>query len=220
MSWTVTSAEVLLHAAFPWGAHVTVEGGSEFVSVCYAVLEEDFGVAEALLRFERDPGDTLELVRRSQFEDAVNTGSLDLDSGARVRQPEVTDMPLLASPFRDLIGYQPTSEHGWIARMRLHQSWWRAFRLRVSYGTGPTKSSKKRYGNMLDDGAARGLNFMTDEARAAYDERVAMTPVGVDEWRTRRNLLASQPMAFQPPRPSQQAPRSRGRVVPATPEQQ
>lgn len=118
MSWTVTSAEVLLHAAFPWGAHVTVEGGSEFVSVCYAVVEEDFGVAEALLRFERDPGDTLELVRRSQFEDAVNTGSLDLDSGARVRQPEVTDMPLLASPFRDLIGYQPTSEHGWIARMR------------------------------------------------------------------------------------------------------
>jgi hypothetical protein len=197
MSWTPTDAETLLHAAFPWSAHVTVEGGSKFVSARYAVLEENFGVAEALLRFERDPGDTVQRVRRSQLEHAVNTGILELDSGASVCQPEVTDMPLLASPFRDLIGYQPTIEHGWIARMRLHQSWWRAFRLRVPYGTGPTRSSKTRYGNMLDDdGAARGLNFLTDEACAAYDERVAVTPVGVDEWRTRRNLLASQPMAF------------------------
>jgi hypothetical protein len=50
---------------------------------------------------------------------------------------------------------------------------------------------------MLDDEAGEaGRNFLTPEAHQAYLERLALDPQGVDPWRTSRNLLASQPMAF------------------------
>ena len=81
--------------------------------------------------------------------------------------------------------------------MRLHQSWWRTFRLRVPFGTGPQKGSEKAYGNMIDaDGDVAGLNFLSHEAQDAYDQRVAVTTAGVEAFRTRRHLMASQPLAF------------------------
>lgn len=193
--WSPADADGLLRAAFPWGAHVTVNG-SEFVSLRYEIVDDGFCDNRALIRFERDPGDTLQWVSKEQLTKGAETGFLVLD-GAAVRQPTEADLHLLASPFRDFIGPQPSGERGWIARMRLHQSWWRAFRVRTPFGFGPTEGSKRRYGNMLDDeGAARGLNFLTIEARGAFEERIFANRVGVDPWRTSRNLLASQTMAF------------------------
>lgn len=197
MGWSRSEAEELLRRAFPWGAHVTVQGGSEFVAIRYTVQEIDEGNDAAVVMFERSPGDTVQRVTRVALEAATRFGVLELGGGARVRQPEVDDLHYLASPFRDLIGPQSPGESGWTARMRLHQSWWRTFRLRTPFGTGPQKDSTKRYGNMLDaDGDARGLNFLTQEGREAYDQRVALSTAGVHPFRTRRNLLASQPMAF------------------------
>jgi hypothetical protein len=197
MGWTTRETEALLREAFPWGAHVTVAGGAEFVSIVYEVVECGVDPDGATVRFERDPGDTLQFVTRAELECAATTGLLELSTGARIRQPQVDDISTLASPLRDLIGYQSPSDSPWVARMRLHQSWWRTFRLRVPFGYGPTPKSKKRYGNMLAASAAdAGRNFLTPEARNAYDERLARTKVGVDAWRTTRNLLASQPLAF------------------------
>ncbi len=193
----MSAAEQLLCNAFPWGAHVTVEAGSSFLSLRYQVLDEDFSVDSAVLRFERDPGDTLQSVRQSELELAAATGELRLESGAIVRQPVIDDLELLADPFRDFVGPQVDGETGWIARMRLHQSWWRTFRLRVPFGTGPRAGARRRYGNMLDeDGDVEGLNFLTAEARNAYEVRLTSTTAGVEPFRTRRHLMASQTLAF------------------------
>ena len=197
MTWTADEATALLHAAFPWGAHVSVAHESAFLSLHYDVTEEDVGAEAVEVRFVGEPGDTIQRVTRDQLGHALATGVLEVENGARIRQPEVGDVELLASPHRDLLGYQGPSGDMWVKRMRLHQSWWRTFRLRVPYGSGPTKNATRRYGNMLDAvGGDAGLNFLTPEARQAYDDRVAVTTEGVDPFRTTRNLLASQPMAF------------------------
>lgn len=195
--WSLPDAEALLRRALPWGAHVRVTSGSDFVAVRYEACEHDFSNEAVTIRFERDPGDTLQRVTRAQLESAATAGILMPDAGAQIRQPEVTDLHLLASPFRDLVGPQSRGESGWIARMRLHQSWWRTFRLRVPFGTGPRRGSSQPYGNMLDAaGDSRGLNFLTQEAREAYDARVEIAAAGVEPFRTRRHLMASQTMAF------------------------
>lgn len=113
------------------------------MSLRYEVLDEGFGVDRALIRFERDPGDSLQRVSDGQLATGAQTGFLELDR-ATVRQPTEADLHLLASPFRDFIGPQPPGERGWIARMRLHQFWWRTFRLRTAFGFGPTKGSKRQ----------------------------------------------------------------------------
>lgn len=197
MRWSLLAADALLRRAFPWGAHVTVPSGSAFLSVRHDVVDIEHGPDRATLRFERDPGDTVQVVDRLRLERAADTRALEFDGGGGCRQPATADLHLLAFPFRDLIAYQAQSDSKWVARMRLHQSWWRTFRLRAAFGAGPTPSSTKRYGNMLDSATAdAGLNFLTADARASYDARVALTHKGVDPWRTRRNLLASQPLAF------------------------
>ena len=110
MGWTRSEAEALLRRAFPWGTHVRVQSGSEFLAVRYEVLEEGLGDDHALLRFERDPGNTLQGVSRKALEEAAISGVLELDGDVRARRPEVSDLHLLASPFRDLIGPQSPGE--------------------------------------------------------------------------------------------------------------
>lgn len=196
MAWTQQEAEAFFAAAYPWGAHVTHHGESEFVSMTSWVIPGSVHDDLADLFFVREPGETSAKVSEDQLRDASVTGVLDL-SHHLIRRPEATDMYLLASPIGGFVGPQAGGDSRWAARMRLHQSWWRAFRLRVPFGCGPNVGSTTPHGNMLDDeGDRRGLNFVTDEARAAYAERIALNPTGVDPWRTRRNLLASQPMAF------------------------
>lgn len=74
VSWSTTTAQRLLRAAFPWGAHVTVESGTPLLSLRYEVLEVNVGDDTSLLRFERDPGDILQKIHRRQLEAATDTG--------------------------------------------------------------------------------------------------------------------------------------------------
>jgi len=62
------------------------------------------------------------------------------------------------------LGPQPASDNRFTARMRLHQSWYRAEVRGVPCGTGPKAGHTSHYGNMLrkEDGE-RGLNFLTPE---------------------------------------------------------
>jgi hypothetical protein len=91
------------------------------------------------------------------------------------------------------LGPQVTNEAGWIARMRCHQSWWRAERLHVPWGVGPTAAGRP-LGSYLQpaDGEA-GKNFLTDEIFGVVNARLGS---GVERYRCLHNLLSSQPMCF------------------------
>ena len=95
------------------------------------------------------------------------------------------------------IGPQYKRDDDFTRRMRWHQSWYRARVLRVAYGAGPSPSSRTSYGNMLTaDAASRGLNFLTPDIFELARQRVAKRIGAVDEFRLMRNMLSSQPMAF------------------------
>ncbi len=95
------------------------------------------------------------------------------------------------------IGPQYQRDDDFTRRMRRHQSWYRARVLRVACGTGPSPSSRTSYGNMLDERAAsRGLNFLAPDIFQLARQRAAAGTGAVDEFRLMRNMLSSQPMAF------------------------
>jgi hypothetical protein len=83
------------------------------------------------------------------------------------------------------------------ARMRAHQSRYRAEVMQLACGTGPTRTSTTRLGNMLTraDGAA-GRNFVTSEIAEVARARVAEGGGGVEAFRLLHNMLSSQPMCF------------------------
>ena len=191
----------VLRAAFPWGAHVTVASGASFLSLDYDLTDDANSEGRVTILFvrEQDHSDTLAEVTVEALEAAAATGLLRFDNGGSARQPEPADLALLTDEaILRFVGPQsPSDKRAWIRRMRLHQSWWRAFRLRSGFGPWPTADSPTRYGTMLDAADAdAGRNFLSDDARAAYDERWALTKEGMNPFRTRRHLMASQTMAF------------------------
>ena len=79
------------------------------------------------------------------------------------------------------------------ARMRRHQSWWRHTRLGVGWGNDDRGNP---YGNYLtQDDAVEGKNFLTPDIHRAALDRIS-AGAGVEPFRCTRNLLSSQPMAF------------------------
>ena len=195
MSWDLATASQLLAVAFPWGATVNA-GERRFVTQWIEVSEHDFGADRCWISIDMGGREHLVEVTSEAMAVAASSGRVD-GAQASLQRPEADDVGLMADGGKLLVGPQADSDAAWVRRMRLHQSWWRTFRLRVPFGTGPNKGSTTKLGNMLDDrGDVEGLNFLSDEARLAYDQRIAATPAGVEPWRTRRNLLASQPMAF------------------------
>lgn len=94
------------------------------------------------------------------------------------------------------LGPQYGQDPAFTARMRLHQSWWRANVLKVPCGYGPTETSGARYGNMLDQAAgSAGRNFLTPEIFAVAQRRLAGGG-RLERYHLFHNLLSSQPMAF------------------------
>ncbi|MEZ4266748.1 MAG: hypothetical protein R3F39_10250 [Myxococcota bacterium] len=95
------------------------------------------------------------------------------------------------------LGPQSASDNGFTARMRRHQSWYRASVLNVPCGTGPQPASTSAYGNMLrsDDGQ-RGLNFLTPEIHRVALERLEDRTGVIEPFRLLHNMLSSQPMCF------------------------
>jgi len=93
----------------------------------------------------------------------------------------------------DPYGPQYPDDDGFTARMRFHQSWWRHERLCEQVGTDPKDNP---YGNYLTALAAgAGRNFLNASIAAYAAERISAGG-GVEEFRCTRNLLSSQPMAF------------------------
>ena len=92
---------------------------------------------------------------------------------------------------------QSPSDTPFRKRMRLHQSKFRADKLKVDFGFGPTVSSNRRYGNMLktEDGN-RGLNFLDPKIFEAVKKRIAKKSGAVETFRLLNNMLSSQPLCF------------------------
>jgi len=95
------------------------------------------------------------------------------------------------------IGPQYNGDSFFTARMRFHQSWYRANVLRLPYGVRPTRNAENYYGNMLtsDDGDS-GRNFLTPEIAQVARERVAQGHGTIEPFRLFHNMLSSQPMCF------------------------
>lgn len=195
-----SEADDLLHRAFPYGATVRLELGGEFLSLRYrggrGTRSDCLGVY-----FVRDPGDTSADVSPLTLERAAMSGRLTLPTG-RVRRPEAGDCHLLSFPLEAFVGPQSSDPQKpdrdmFRARMRLHQSWWRTFRLRVPFGNGPSRTSTTPFGNMLLPGhGAAGLNFVSPEAHLSFQGTMAARRTGVKRWDTAHNLLTSQAMCF------------------------
>jgi len=102
-----------------------------------------------------------------------------------------------AGPPASDIGPQSSGDRPFTARIRRHQSWYRAQELAVPCGIGPTRKSRNHYGNMLrqEDGT-RGMNFLTDEIHQVALERLRQGDGVVEEFRLLNNMLSSQPMCF------------------------
>lgn len=95
------------------------------------------------------------------------------------------------------VGAQYENDSLFTARMRFHQSWYRAVVLRVPYGTGPDPSSTRELGNMLTrESGAKGLNFLTPEIFKVVKCRLDDPHGTVDKYRLLHNMLSSQPMCF------------------------
>jgi PD-(D/E)XK nuclease superfamily len=78
-------------------------------------------------------------------------------------------------------------------RIRFHQSWWRVERLGAPAGVDARGNT---YGNYLTEAdASAGLNFLTPDIHQCALNRIA-SGGGVEKFRCTRNLLSSQPMAF------------------------
>lgn len=91
------------------------------------------------------------------------------------------------------LGPQYAGDDRLTAGMRRHQSWWRHARLGVGWGQDARGNS---YGNYLTESDARdGKNFLTPDIHRAALDRIGAGG-GVEAFRCTRNLLSSQPMAF------------------------
>ena len=130
--------------------------------------------------------------------------------------PARAAVPPLADRSGDALdlGPQYGRDSPFTARMRRHQSWYRAAVLRVPCGTGPRPDSTARYGNMLTRGdGARGLNFLTPAAFRVAQERVAAGGGAVEPFRLFHNMLSSMPMCFNLFGPLVGEPALAGRLV-------
>ncbi len=97
----------------------------------------------------------------------------------------------------DSIGPQYEKDNLFTARMRFHQSWYRANVLNLPWGTGPGPESSRELGNMLTgESATKGLNFLTPEIFTVAKRRIDETRGTVDVYRLLHNMLSSQPMCF------------------------
>lgn len=94
------------------------------------------------------------------------------------------------------LGPQESADGPFRARMRLHQSWYRAAVLGLEHGEGPNAADGRQLGSMLTrEDAARGSNFL-DGAIFEVARRRMRAGTGVEPFRCLANMLSSQPLCF------------------------
>jgi len=98
-----------------------------------------------------------------------------------------------------LLGEKSKSDNNLASRMRLHQSWWRAFVLAEEQGQHPLKKDEL-IGSTILNGEASYSNFLDDYAKKAVKEeldgRDSASKGMISESRLFNNLLSSQPLCF------------------------
>lgn len=96
-----------------------------------------------------------------------------------------------------IYGNQCVSDNAFTRKARLLQSMYRV-EIGEEEGVGPTKSSKRKYGNMISGGEISGKNFLMKETFEYAKERVKNKRKNetIDEFRLFNNLLSSMPMVF------------------------
>ncbi len=103
----------------------------------------------------------------------------------------------LQAPGETDLGPQYPRDNRLTAKLRRHQSWYRARVLGMDHGVGPKPTSASRFGNMLTtDDAERGANFLTPGIFAVAQRRLAENTGVVERFRLLHNMLSSQPMCF------------------------
>ncbi|RKD90426.1 PGN_0703 family putative restriction endonuclease [Mangrovibacterium diazotrophicum] len=99
----------------------------------------------------------------------------------------------------ELLGNQSKSDNNLAGRMRLHQSWWRAFVLAEEQGQHPMKKDEL-IGSSILNGETSYSNFLDDYAKRAVKEeldgRGSASKGMISESRLFNNLLSSQPLCF------------------------
>ena len=109
----------------------------------------------------------------------------------------MTGSEFCEQPRNKGLGPQCNSDSSFTARMRLHQSWYRANVLNVPWGTGPGPNSSRERGSMLSrESGAKGLNFITPQIFKIAQSRIEDKRGVVEEFRLLHNMLSSQPMCF------------------------
>lgn len=101
---------------------------------------------------------------------------------------------------KEIYGKQCKSDNAFTRKARLLQSMYRV-EIGEEEGTGPTRASKRKYGNMISGGEVSGKNFLMKETFEYAKKRVEKkkkekTVETIDGFRLFNNLLSSQPMAF------------------------
>lgn len=96
-----------------------------------------------------------------------------------------------------IYGNQCDSDDAFTKKARLLQSMYRV-EMGEDEGIGPTRGSKRKYGNMISGGEVSGKNFLMRETFEYAKERVVQKKENetIDGFRLFNNLLSSQPMAF------------------------
>ena len=99
----------------------------------------------------------------------------------------------------DLLEPQSKSDNDLQKKMRLHQSWWRAFVLAEEQGYHPI-NKRDKIGNCILNGEQTGANFIDDYALKAAKEvlssRDQKSRGMIQADRLYNNLLSSQPLCF------------------------
>lgn len=94
------------------------------------------------------------------------------------------------------LGPQEPGDGPFLARMRLHQSWYRATVLGLAHGEGPNAADRRPLGNMLTrEDAARGSNFL-DPAIFDVARRRVQTSAHLEPFRCLADLVSSQAFCF------------------------
>ncbi|MDB4931031.1 MAG: hypothetical protein JWM10_3515 [Myxococcaceae bacterium] len=115
---------------------------------------------------------------------------------ARLAAP-VAPAAVVGAIGRVEVGPQYAGDSAFTARMRFHQSHYRAAVLGAPFGHGPNAGDANRYGNMLNTASAQaGLNYLSPLIFAKVKGRLAAGGGVLEPYRLLHNMLSSQPMCF------------------------
>ena len=121
------------------------------------------------------------------------------DRGQLVRSKEGEEMTIDEDRCWDSPHWHEPSDDRWRRRLRRHQGWWRA--THTDLGPGPVKGGTRPVVSMLPHGVGLTPNLLTDQAVEAAEESLTRLEGKsgrglIDRDRLERNLLSSQPLAF------------------------